>query len=448
MSQKFDEIMFEHKEREVMKEHFLRHLYQWETQEVARLKKLGWKYKKTMRRRALCIAGDVPLQRKVLYKDGVWKKPLDEYLGLAPYIQYSPEVALLIVETYVDLSMRKTGKYLNKLKGWSITKDAVLRARKQVTQLYKDREEFGDYQDEETPKKEIDVLYVEGDGIWVREQTGGRKGKKMGKGERGYELAHFIISEGRKIVYGDNCLIEKHNVINRSNLISREQLENYIHNNYKITPQTLLITNSDMGGGYTANIFKDLGKFLNCRHEHFYDAHHITQNIKKYFRFVPKSEESVYFVHDMFEALARHDKKATRLILETAALQITNEKSKKYFEDFAKSLLRNFAYTKTPKQRGLEGVVIGAMESQQAIIADRMKGRKMAWTKEGGETMACLIIDSRENRLRELFFGRWREESLKIKDYPPVADYIDISTGSRRNGVNPGHLSFKYKEGK
>lgn len=46
----------------------------------------------------------------------------------------------------------------------------------------------------------------------------------------------------------------------------------------------------------------------------------------------------------------------------------------------------------------------------------------MYWSALGGETMGRMIVDVKENQLRELFFGKWREEyaQFELLDQPRV----------------------------
>ena len=43
----------------------------------------------------------------------------------------------------------------------------------------------------------------------------------------------------------------------------------YLYNHYEITKDTLLITNSDMGQGYTPYVFEEIAKTFSCQHVHF-----------------------------------------------------------------------------------------------------------------------------------------------------------------------------------
>lgn len=439
MTNRFDEIGFERQDRESQKKRFLRRLQQWENNEVARLKSEGWKYVKTMRRTVVLLIGEVTLQRKVLYKDGEWKKPIDEYLGLVPHAQYSLEMTLCVLETVVDLSMRKSGYHLERLKGLNISKDMVLKARKEASRLYQERLEYEDFQDN-VKKRKVKRLYIEGDGVWLKEQFGG---KKKPEGNRGFEIAHFVVHEGSKTVNGDTVLINKHNVVNRSNLMSRAELQDYLYKTYEITPEMELITNSDMGAGYAARVFKELAQFLGCKWEHFYDGWHLKKNIQKHFRMMPQENETDEQVEctleqRLFDSIEVHDKKEARLILDTATSRINDDDKRKKFDDFARGLLRNFKFTKSVKLRGLSHVTLGVMESQQSMITDRTKHRRMSWTREGGETLVKLIIDVKEKRLRELFLGEWRTEWEAIQKMPPVSKYLEKTQDTP--SVSQGHL--------
>ena len=73
----------------------------------------------------------------------------------------------------------------------------------------------------------------------------------------------------------------KKEIINSSHAKAKEQLLDYLYNYFEITPDTVLISNSDNGKGYTCRIFIELKKALNIRrHEHFWDAYHLNEQIK------------------------------------------------------------------------------------------------------------------------------------------------------------------------
>ncbi|HBI1562971.1 TPA: ISLre2 family transposase, partial [Enterococcus faecalis] len=52
--------------------------------------------------------------------------------------------------------------------------------------------------------------------------------------------------------------MDKHEIISANNRQAREAVMDYVYNHYKTDENTLIITNSDMGNGYTPYVFKEL----------------------------------------------------------------------------------------------------------------------------------------------------------------------------------------------
>lgn len=70
------------------------------------------------------------------------------------------------------------------------------------------------------------------------------------------------------------------------------------------------------------------------------------------------------------------------------------------------------------------------MESQHRKITYRMKKRGMYWTVWGAETMSQIIVLSYEDKLRDLFFGSWRE------DYEKLVELESLSAGAIKIKLN------------
>ncbi|AYG01119.1 UPF0236 family transposase-like protein [Lactococcus allomyrinae] len=423
MVAQFDELAFELESQKRNIEHFLEVCKTYEDAEVARLIKSDWKVIRKAERTVTTLIGDVPLIRKCLRKEGKWKKPLDEWLGLEPYVRLSPEMNILVAETMIDLSFRKSAKQIRLHKHVELTKDSILKVRQLATKLYQEREAYREYEEHKTPKRKISRLYLEGDGVSVDEQQLTEEQKAQGKSR--IDLAHFVAHEGVVEINKENRLIHKHRVIKASNPKARELMKDYLDSHYEITKETLLITNSDMGSGYTPEVFKDFAKFLGCKWEHHWDQYHLDQKISDYFKFLSGEDERSKQLEEMLRsAIRRHIKKDARLALNTAAALVEDEASLEKFEKFSERLLRYFQYTKPAHLRGYTHEGMGIVESQNTYIADRMKHRKMSWLPEGAETLAQLIIDSAEGTLRDLFTGKWREEWQKIEAMPTASYYL------------------------
>ena len=219
-------------------------------------------------------------------------------------------------------------------------------------------------------------------------------------------MAHFLVHTGSERISGNRYrLKDKAEVISSQHAVALDQLEDLLTNRYDITSDTVLITNSDMGKGYTPYIFKEIASLFQCRHEHFWDAQHLNMKIKERFRKLPYELEQ-----RLFSAIQLHSKKSTRVILDTAESLINNEEELELFNKFKTKLLQNFQYTKPAELRGFSHRGIGVMETQHRKLTYRMKRRGMYWSEKGANTMSKMILAVYNDSLRELFFGAWREK--------------------------------------
>ncbi|WP_242359001.1 ISLre2 family transposase [Lactococcus petauri] len=404
----FNEEVFELKVRQHCIQQFIQEMKRIDREQGALLEKQGWVYKETAVRRVLFIFGEVLLVRRCYVKDGVRRYPVDEYLGLLPYSRYSKELLFKLASVAVDLTCRKAAAHFQELLHLDINKDIVHKARKMATQLYKEREEYRFFKDEEFMEKtKVDVLYIEGDGLMLSTPEFGNEKKKT-------DFAHFLIHEGIEREYGKRGKARnKHEIWKISNKKAREEVLDYLYNYYEITPSTLLVTNSDMGHGYTAHVFEEIAQTFSCRHEHFWDRAHLNKKIKEIMRPFPKELEE-----RLFSAIEKHEKKKAKEVLRDAKALIPKKEGQFYndFMQFSGKLMRNFEYTKSPEMRGLSSAGIGIMESNHTKITYRMKKQARHWSVEGALTMGKMIIDKTEGKLEELFFGSWREAYAKYKD--------------------------------
>ncbi|HEM3629773.1 TPA: hypothetical protein U1C31_002105 [Streptococcus suis] len=137
----------------------------------------------------------------------------------------------------------------------------------------------------------------------------------------------------------------------------------------------------------------------------------MNQLIKKMFTPFPPELKTI-----AFEGLKKQDKETVRLALDTAESLIDNDDKLETFQRFKRQLLRNFAYTHRPEHQGLSSQGIGVMESQHRKITYRMKNKGMYWSNKGINTLSQTILLDHEGKLRDLFFGHWREEYEIIQE--------------------------------
>jgi hypothetical protein len=267
--------------------------------------------------------------------------------------------------------------------------------------LFSERERYRLFRCDEQPKKiQAEKIYLEGDGVLVKTTSSNDE-------RRNTDLAHFLIHTGAKKIGKNRYVLEnKHEIIHTSHEQAKEELIDYLYNHFEITDQTILITNSDNGKGYTRRIFQEIKKALRIkRHEHFWDAYHVNEELKRFLKPYPST-----LLNLAFKAIQNHNRGQLQTVLDTVESLIDSPESLDNFYNFRKKLLRNFCDTRSPKLRGLSSRGIGVMESQHRKVTYRMKHRGMYWSIEGACTMSRMILIERIDQLYELFFGAWRQE--------------------------------------
>ena len=326
----------------------------------------------------------------------MWRYPVDEELGIVKYGRYSPELLYQIADYATSMPLRQVSAKFEVSAQLYIGKSTVHSTTNKVSKLFDDREEYRYFEENEMIDKiKARAVYIEGDGVMLKTQEKER-----------IDMAHFLVHTGSERISGNRYrLKDKAEVISSQHAVALDQLEDLLTNRYDITSDTVLITNSDMGKGYTPYIFKEIASLFQCRHEHFWDAQHLNMKIKERFRKLPYELEQ-----RLFSAIQLHSKKSTRVILDTAESLINNEEELELFNKFKTKLLQNFQYTKPAELRGFSHRGIGVMETQHRKLTYRMKRRGMYWSEKGANTMSKMILAVYNDSLRELFFGAWREK--------------------------------------
>ncbi|MCW6659999.1 ISLre2 family transposase [Aerococcaceae bacterium NML191292] len=396
---------------------FLNKLKSIEHQAKSSLESRGWKYVKTAERTVVFTIGEVRFSRRCYKKGNQYRYPLDEALKLEKYTRYSQGFLMQLADLATRMPYRKVVETMSLLKGIMITKDTVLKAVKLAGQLYEAKQDCERLKLEEaSEKRTVNHLYIEGDGILV----------KTPYAETAHtELAHFVIHEGCGPEYGSRQkLIEKYEILSANNRDAREQVLDYVFKRYNINHNTLVVTNSDLGKGYSANIFKELVAAFKCKHIHYWDKYHLYQRIRDIYRNL-----NPVLSQQLFESLKQHDKQRTKTILQQTLAALEDEKKIEEFEQFSRTLLNYYQYTKERPIELRRGV--GIIESQQCKIASRMKHRGMYWSKAGAEAMGKLIIDIAQQGIRELFLGEWRQLYHQLRTFGAGAHYLRTQDGKR-----------------
>ncbi|MFK4880169.1 ISLre2 family transposase [Lactococcus petauri] len=374
----------------------------------------GWKYIKTAEKTVTFTFGVVRYKRRVYVKNGVYRYPIDEELGIVKSGRYSPELLYQVADYTTSMSIRQVSEKFEVSSQLYIGKSTVHKTIKKVAKLFDEREDYRYWEEHEVIKRiKSPAIYVEGDGVMVKAQDK----------ENGIDMAHFLVHTGSTCISKTRWKLEnKMEIISTSYVIAKEQLEDLLTNYYDITNETLLITNSDMGKGYTPYIFKSLAKLFKCKHEHFWDAKHLNMKIKEEFKLLSHELQNL-----LFEAIQTHNYHQTLVVLDTAESQIVNSGDKEWekFIKFKKNLIQNFQYTKPAVLRGFTNRGIGVMETQHRKITYRMKKRGMYWSERGANTMSKMILAAYDNSLRDLFFGSWKQQYTYYQSIDiPVSEFL------------------------
>ncbi|MDN5948102.1 MAG: ISLre2 family transposase, partial [Lactococcus lactis] len=390
---------------------------------MPQMKLQGWKYRKRAEKTVTFSLGVVTYRRRSYSKDGVWRYPVDEELGIVKYGRYSPELLYQIADYATSMPLRQVSTKFEVSAQLYIGKSTVHSTTNKVSKLFDDREEYRYFEENEMIDKiKAQAVYIEGDGVMLKTQEKER-----------VDMAHFLVHTGSEQISGNRYRLKnKSEVISSQHAVALDQLEDLLTNRYDITSDTVLITNSDMGKGYTPYIFKEIASLFQCRHEHFWDAQHLNMKIKERFRKLPYELEQ-----GLFSAIQLHSKKSTRVILDTAESLINNEEELELFNKFKTKLLQNFQYTKPAELRGFSHRGIGVMETQHRKLTYRMKRRGMYWSEKGANTMSKMILAVYNDSLRELFFGAWREEYAYYQKIDiPVGEFFRQDKTSSINEMN------------
>lgn len=393
---------------------FLKRVAAYDKQIAPTMRANGYKRVDSSERTVLFTFGAMTFSRSRWRRGTKTRYPVDEWLGLKKYMRCSLELMYHLVRYASEMSYRQVCRMIKLSYHLDITKDTVLKAVKLTGQLFSEKSHYRYFVEEEVLEKiKAPVIYIEGDGVLVKTNTGGDE-------KHNTDLAHFLVHTGTKIVHGRTVLLNKHEIIHTDYEVARDELLDYLYNHFEITNQTILVTNSDNGKGYTRRVFQNIQKALKIkRHEHFWDAHHVKEKITSFFKSYPKILKDL-----MFKAIQTHNRKLLKTVLDTVESLVTDDEEYLVFQKFRKKFLKNFKDTKPAKLRGLSHKGIGVMESQHCKVTFRMKHRGMYWSIKGACAMARLILLERIDQLENLFFGNWRKDYQYYKDNQLGVGYL------------------------
>lgn len=413
---------------------FYRNIKKYDESMIPVMKARGYTCIRSAERTVAFTFGEFCFSRRKWKRGSEWYSPVDEWLGLDKNSRYSKELIYQIAELSTMMSYDHVVKVIQMMYHVKITKPTVIKTVKFADQLRNQYEEYQYYQEEVKKKDKIkaDIIFVEGDGVFLRVLDEENKA--------GYrDFAHFVIHTGSKKIEKNRWKLEnKKSIMSISNRHAREMVLDYLYQNFEITENTILITNSDGGHGYTPYVFKEFAKVLGIKHhEHFWDEFHVYKEIDQTYKSYPDDLKN-----KLYQSIQTHDKKLLRTVLDTTESLLTSAEEEN-FSKFSKKFLRNFQYTKPLELRGFRYLPIGIMESQHRKITYRMKKRGMIWSQTGAESMTNMILLSKSGQLRELFFGEWRKE---YQEYKAAEELTAATIKVRQNHIKKDYQFYSLKK--
>lgn len=185
----FNELDFKRKLRENNQQTFLKMVADYEKSIAASMRAQGFKRVNEKERTVTFSFGTMTFSRSRWKKGNVIRIPLDEQLGLIPRQRFSQEFLYLVTVLASFMPYRKVVEVFDLLQNIGISKNVVHRAVSEAGNLIKQKEEYDSWAlSESIERKEkikTDIIYIEGDGVWVRKSE-----------QSSIELSHFIVHTG------------------------------------------------------------------------------------------------------------------------------------------------------------------------------------------------------------------------------------------------------------
>ena len=360
---------------------------------AAQYGKDGWQVDRRDNRTIQTTYGPVTMKRRRMRKDGETSVyPLDKELGIRRYQRYSAYFEYQAAQIAAKTVYRTTAMAINALTPVTISHQQVGNIIKHVGERYAEWE--NEQQQDEgghiTELKKPEVLYIEGDGLELKEQ----KGKHM-------EVHRFQIAEGVKEHKNRRELVGTHYIADFDHRKAVKAMTDYLSMHYDLS-KTIVMSNSDGGPGYTQSVFAEiLGRTK--RHEHFMDSYHVNKKIKDRIAWAGKE-----LTNELHKAMRGHDWDKVSTVLNTVQSQAQDDSQVEHTEKLRAYLERNWAFLSNMRQRGLSNYVklIGTCESNHRLYSYRMKKQGRRWGRTGGLGMVKIITGLKNDDLRSALAAR------------------------------------------
>ena len=372
----------------------------------------------------ISLFGEIKVKRNY-YRDrekGEYVYLLDRSLEFEGTGSFSP----LIEEAALELaitgpSYRKAEHTLETLLGYRvISHEAIRQHLLQIESIPKERQPVN-----------YPVLFVEVDGLYV---------KRQGKGKRGKEEKIAAVHQGWEINGKRVSLKDKRHFIHRGNQPFWEAFEDFLIENFEYDPTVhKLVINGDGAGWITA-----------CR-DHFkgraffsIDRFHVARDIRSLFRKHPRYRQ-------MQKALASYDSQKLLTELNSAVGTLETEDQEERLDQLIRQLEKYPEalgdYRKWLQEQGIDtkGMrPMGSAEGTMSVFAKRLKNGR-SWVEKGVSAMITGLVAFLDNLALKTLFGkveRWTE--TKGEKNPPK-HYVEKVTSTVGEATRDNLLYLKGK---
>jgi hypothetical protein len=366
----------------------------------------GYHVKDKKNRTISCLFGTLNFKRRMWQLDNESVFPLDLKLGYPSYLRFSPLMMMKITKLATHNTYNKTAEAVTLLTQTSISSKAVRNIAMKSAELVEEYNRLIEYNQVPVTAKEVNVLYLEGDGLMIKNQDG-----------TSMTLHRFQVHEGtEKVTRKRTKTVNLVSLSDVSYQTALGRMTTYFQRYYDLT-NTIVLSNSDMGVGYKAQPFQEIADGC-MAHEHFIDRYHVSRKLKERLWFcedlIPKMKQAIY----------DWDKSLRKTVLQTAeSFAVLLEDPTGALEDIRllrNYLARNWEYLKPLRLREVfqSHSGIGCCESNHRPYSYRMKHQGRSWSKAGANAMAHLIDAVRNGTLKESLTNAWQ----RVAPCPPPVE--------------------------
>jgi len=396
----------------------------------------GWTVERSDEREIQFTFGVVRFSHTLMYdSEGKSHYPFDEWIGFKAYDRRSPFVDVKVAEMAAETTFREVARILKEWTAVSISHTTVGNIVKKVGKAQKEADEELVKELEESaelPKgKEIDFLYAEADGVFVR----GTEKKKR------HEVSHAIIYEGWEKNGKRVSLVEPKVILTTQPTVQFwKEVQAFTAHEYSLE-KTQVVTNSDGGSGYTAEHFQEAFSQSEYPVLNQLDAYHVFQGLNRTLG-VGKSK----YKQNIRKAIQERNLDKFNLWLDTYESTLEEEKKIEKVSEYRSYILNNWSriidWRECVDHPPENARSLGAMESNQRRITYRMKKRGMHWSSEGAEAMVKIKQGIFNGTLRAVYLKHMKMSTRKQREVKKVirmSSYLRQPTGPSI-GVKEGSI--------